>query len=932
MQNIQNPRWAFLANSLPIFLLLALLYSELSLIHSILDTETKIYWGLMGLGLFALAACNTAYALYRIRHKQLLGSGYAFSLFISCMAMLYYYIFNLESTLFIGVPRWMRSGNTFMYLGTFLMPSLLYALLLLVKIYTPDVLEQKAIKSFGLALAIPLGAFIFTQLGLPWHRVFSGPFFEHFLAISFVSLSVLFLFFLFRFFYILSQSKKASIKKQGLFWLILISIVFPLLGLALNNGHTGDFVFEKNIFGNFSSPWFYIIALANGILLCLPNTESPRFRLYLFLARSIGFAYTFYFFLLFLPFLPLSIVAIVVLGFGFLMLTPLALFYFQVHILIKDYHFLKTHYTTPRLIGGASLAFLLIPLIISFTFLYHKHQLHQALDYIYANNYEEDHPINVKSLETTLNKISNNKIRNNAFFSNRGQPYISPYFNWLVMDNLTLSNNKMRTLEKVFFGNTYIHHRERRERNNPNIHISNITTESKYDEEQGAWLSWVHLELSNASSSSNALYKSSFELMDGCYISDYYLYVGDRKEMGLLTEKKAALWVFNQIRNENRDPGLLNYAGANRIDFRVFPFAAHELRKTGIQFLHKEAFTLKIDGHNIELGDAQLDQTHTATTDKGFHYISTQEKANLSPVKRQPKYHFILDQSVNAMNNSNWYAAQIDAFTQQENINDFDISFCNTYTSNYKANENWQAVLADSSRYQGGFYVERAIKKILYQYHQQPSASYPVIVVLSQQMNQAIIDQGFADFQFSYPEALPFYELNANGQLLSHNLFKQPKAVSDTLSRPLPTPSVLAWPNSRNPQAYIAHDSLPTMIVNTTPVDLKAYQEKPAKNWETGLAMQAHWRQQILHPKTADRNWLELVKSSFSSRILSPLTAYIVVENEAQKNMLLKKQKETLSGKKSLDTQDNRMMSEPSIWLVLILIAFVVIIRKNKGL
>ena len=72
---------------------------------------------------------------------------------------------------------------------------------------------------------------------------------------------------------------------------------------------------------DFTGPWWYGLALLNGLLLCLPQPARPGGRLLLYLGRGTMFSYTLYFFLVFLPFLPLSVVAVMAIGVGFLLLT-----------------------------------------------------------------------------------------------------------------------------------------------------------------------------------------------------------------------------------------------------------------------------------------------------------------------------------------------------------------------------------------------------------------------------------------------------------------------------------------------------------------------------------------------------------------------------------------------------------------------------------
>ena len=64
---------------------------------------------------------------------------------------------------------------------------------------------------------------------------------------------------------------------------------------------------------------------------------------------------------------------------------------------------------------------------------------------------------------------------------------------------------------------------------------------------------------------------------------------------------------------------------------------------------------------------------------------------------------------------------------------------------------------------------------------------------------------------------------------------------------------------------------------------------------------------------------------------MTPLTSYIVVENEAQKAILKKKQDDVLTGKKALDlNEDTQRMSEPGLYIVLILFGLFIVFRRKS--
>ncbi|MBK6497642.1 MAG: hypothetical protein IPG00_05535 [Saprospiraceae bacterium] len=141
------------------------------------------------------------------------------------------------------------------------------------------------------------------------------------------------------------------------------------------------------------------------------------------------------------------------------------------------------------------MSFLVIPTFITITYLKDKSVLNETLSYLYSPDYSKQYDIDKVSLHKTLNVVKSHKDRRDSrggIFGN-GIPYLSSYFNWLVMDNLTLSDSKINTIEKIFFAeNTFELQPENIQ--NDNVKISNISTNSTYDKSQNTWKSWVDME------------------------------------------------------------------------------------------------------------------------------------------------------------------------------------------------------------------------------------------------------------------------------------------------------------------------------------------------------------------------------------------------------------------------------------------------------
>jgi hypothetical protein len=935
MRNLLNPKWLFIINTLPIAVLFFLFFGQFNIIKTLLEENNIQLWKSFGLSLGVLGLLNFTYAVYLTLKKKNASVWYGLLALLCYIPFIYLYGYHLDKIIPFSVPQWMVSGNIFLYVGTFLMPTLAYSLFVLVSHFTQENKEHKAWVNFLIAIGIPIAGYLFTQIILPlWQRI-EGEFHTHTFVVLIIVVTLVFLFFLIRGVYIIATQKAVVWQKYQLVWKIPISIVLPLIGLSVNNGHLFNNFgpSESGIFGDFSNVWFYILAIANGILVCLPNLENKIYRLLLFFARSITFAYTFYFFLVFLPFLPLSVIAIIAIGTGFLMLAPLLLFVIHINELSKDFTYLKTLFSKKLVIGFSVLGFLIVPALITTTYLKDKSILNETLSYLYSPDYSKQYNIDKTSLQKTLNVIKSHKDHRDSrggIFRN-GTPYLSSYFNWLVMDNLTLSDTKINTIEKIFFEKTSFDLRPENIQND-NVQISSISTNSTFDKTQNAWKSWVDLEITNKSGNTGfAEYATTIDLPDGCWISDYYLYVGDKKEPGILAEKKSAMWVFTQIRNENRDPGILYYLTGNKVAFRVFPFSKDEVRKTGIEFLHKEPIKLNIDNNVVELGN-QEETIYKNIETKNIIYVSAQQKESLKSVKRKPYFHFLVDVS---KDNKSYSADFIKRIEQILEINrplseNAQISFVNTYANNLSMDNDWKEQYKNQT-FEGGFYLDRAIRTTLFNAYQDSSISYPVIVVVTDSIQNAVLDKDFSDFKFTFPESDLFFNLDKNGTLKEHSLTENPnKQLSEIKRECMFCETVLEYKLSDNSTVYLPNNNESNIILRKDIFEVSETEIKE-KNWLSALTMQGQWTSQTLHPEKSDKEWLDLVKYSFVSKVMTPVTSYLVVENEAQKAMLKKKQEQVLSGNKSLDLgEDTQRMSEPSLILLTILIGLILWYREKR--
>ena len=75
-----------------------------------------------------------------------------------------------------------------------------------------------------------------------------------------------------------------------------------------------------------------------------------------------------------------------------------------------------------------------------------------------------------------------------------------------------------------------------------------------------------------------------FPLADEASVSDLIIYEGDKKLRGVVMDQEQARRTYESILREMRDPGLLQYAGKNLLEVRIFPIPAHGEKKIELEY------------------------------------------------------------------------------------------------------------------------------------------------------------------------------------------------------------------------------------------------------------------------------------------------------------------------------------------------------------
>jgi hypothetical protein len=200
--------------------------------------------------------------------------------------------------------------------------------------------------------------------------------------------------------------------------------------------------------------------------------------------------------------------------------------------------------------------------------------------------------------------------------------------------------------------------------------------------------------------------------------------------------------------------------------------------------------------------------------------------------------------------------------------------------------------------------------------------------VVTDQIADAITPDGLADFAITMPEGDQFLLLANEG--LSMRNFVAPALEADSRPSIAATRPVLAWPDERQPRAWLPDDGRASVVIHDLDAAM-AISEGEGDLWQNGLELYGMWLASRLHPHQASQKQRLLIAESFRTHLLSPMTAFLAPENVAQQQMLLKKQEQVLSSMRQLDVGEEHEMDEPPLWWLLLLVMAKGVMRNRAG-
>jgi len=405
----------------------------------------------------------------------------------------------------------------------------------------------------------------------------------------------------------------------GVGYIGCVALVLPLAGLLLN---------RKIPFpADFQNPWSYVLTALNAAALMVPPTGRAWLDAAVRALRRVLFPFACYFFVVFLPFLPFSIVAILAMGTGFLVLAPTLLFMLQGQILKRDLE--EESARVGRRVAWLRTAFclLVLPGVFFARTEFDRWTLLRTLEFRQAKDSAADSELSVSPAHVKRVLLNVRRFKDGA-----EMPYLTNWYNWRVFDNLLLQDTKLEELWRLIVGGQPpARGKEDLFRNEfaslfggktrtPGARLGRAAqrvpqtaslaeVQSSFATTNGETETRVRLKVVSPDVSGQTEYVAKLSVPPGVWVSGFRLKIGGAWSEGRVIERKAAEWVYRQIRDASRrDPAILRYEDDGSLSLRVFPVTPSEPREVEIAFLSPEglADAVAVGERRVALGNGAL--------------------------------------------------------------------------------------------------------------------------------------------------------------------------------------------------------------------------------------------------------------------------------------------------------------------------------------
>lgn len=937
--------WLWLA---PVGVLLALNFQGYQLIEGTMDAAQRrlaheVGWaGAINLAAGLVVLVGSALAARR-RSGSRVGLGWAVAAILVQTAYLWVAAKAMDPMLPTSVRSWLYPDTQYLFNQfAFALLPLFWGILRLAAT-TPRAGFRPALAlGVGFSLGAPLVLYLAVTLLARVTRLWQAP--AVVVAAGIVLLGLLMFIGLARVVLLGLRAGQALGPRAERLAILLIGLVFPLCGLLLNRA----IPFPTDL-----QAWeIYALVVANtGILLLASwkNRSWPRGRLYLLCATL---PFSLYFFLVFLPYTPLSILGVIVMGTGFLVLSPVLLFVMHLHLLNE------ARCSLPATSGGFSTAaaclgcFLLLPGFFAARAGADRVSLHRALDYTFAPALETGaHRYSGNRLELRRALANHRKYKNGIFY-----PLLSSFYSWVVFDNLVLPDDKLGALETAFFGQpggteradptqsrwsaagrSSVRDRTRmpaRVALPRTVVLRDLAVAPKSPSRDSAEVT-LTFTLENTGATP-AEFVQELPLPAGVFVSGFRLHIDGVAVPGRVVEKKTALWVYTMIRDgERRDPGLLFYNRPDALELRVFPVVAGKPSVVEIDFLAPGAAPdvsalapLKDPAAVLHALGRTLSPTVLATP-RGQAVFAPAALAQLPPVARAPYLHLIVDRSAEG-------ALEQDLAPV---IDDLQAAFPEARLgrlslANYDVVEPVSELtpLAELRRFsrraedralpvQGGLLLERALASGLRAHRDRdlqtagdPPPPRPIFILIGKNAPASFPGSELIAAWSSLVPQLEVYHWS--GQRGAPTRLSPSGAAAPApllrcggVLRPRPDDQPVLFPGTHAEDSVEYFD--PATDAWQTLDGLRT--EGGSGRWAGAVALQLAAQSYAESPGDARPAWKDLVQSSRQTGILLPVTSYIVVENSAQWRMLEQSERRKLGQNAALAFRETP--ATPWVWV-----------------